>query len=150
MDPLRRIQDIAPTKKAFSLATEFKNFAFKGNVIDLAVGVIIGATFGKIVSSLVEHIMMPLIALIVGTPGDDFRQLEWRGIKYGEFIAAIINFLLVAVVLFFIIVKFLGWLMRNRNEEAAVPAPPTKDQELLTEIRDLLKKESTSSGKATT
>ena len=140
MDPLQRMAALNPTKKAFSLFDEFKKFAFKGNVIDLAVGVIIGAAFGAIVKSMVDNILMPFIALIL--PGDKgYLAWEYRGIAYGKFIGELINFLLVALALFLFIVKFLGWLMRSKKEEAAEPPPLTKDQELLTEIRDLLKKQ---------
>jgi large conductance mechanosensitive channel len=133
-----------PTKKALSLFAEFKNFALKGNVIDLAVAVIIGGAFGKIVSSLVKDIIMPLISLIM--PGEQ-SYVGWKltigakDIPYGLFIGEVVNFLFVAAALFIFIVKFLGWIMKARKvEEAAAPPPPTKDQELLTEIRDLLKK----------
>jgi large conductance mechanosensitive channel len=144
MDPLQKMAALNPTKKAFSLFDEFKKFAFKGNVIDLAVGVIIGAAFGAIVKSMVDNILMPLIALII--PGDKgYLQWEYKGIAYGKFIGEVINFLLVALALFIFIVKFLGWLMRTKKEEAAEPPPLTKDQEILAEIRDLLKKERASS-----
>jgi large conductance mechanosensitive channel len=130
-----------PTQKARSLFEEFKNFAFKGNVVDLAVGVIIGAAFGAIVKSLVEDIIMPLIGLIL--PGDKgYEGWVWqvgdKSIPYGKFLGATVNFLLIALVLYVFIVKFLGWVMRTKE---AAPPPPTKDQELLTEIRDLLKKD---------
>jgi len=129
--------------RAFSLLGEFKQFALKGNVIDLAIGVIIGAAFGKIVDSLVKHIIMPLVSVVV--PGKQ-SYLEWKWIidgkevPYGLFIGEVMNFLILALVLFLFIVKFLGWVMREKKEEAAAPPPPTKDQELLAEIRDLLKR----------
>ncbi len=135
-----------PTKKALSLLEEFKNFALKGNVIDLAVAVIIGGAFGKIVDSLVKHLIMPLISVIM--PGEQ-SYLGWhwviRGkeVPYGLFIGEVVNFLIVALALFIFIVKFLGWIMKFKKQEAAAPAAPpplTKDQELLMEIRDLLKK----------
>jgi large conductance mechanosensitive channel len=133
-----------PTNKVFSLLDEFKNFAFKGNVIDLAVGVIIGAAFGKIIASLVENILMPLIGLVL--PGEKGYEgwvftIEGRTIPYGKFLGDVVNFLIVAAALFFFIVKFLGWILRTRKAEAAEPPKLTKDQELLIEIRDLLKKE---------
>lgn len=141
MDPLQRMAALNPAKQAFSLFDEFKKFAFKGNVIDLAVGVIIGAAFGSIIKSLVDNIFMPVIALIL--PGDKgYLGWEYKGIAYGQFIGSVVNFLIVAFVLFIFIVKFLGWLMRAKKEEAAAPSPLTKDQELLTEIRDLLKSQS--------
>jgi large conductance mechanosensitive channel len=129
-------------KKALSLWEEFKSFAFKGNVVDLAVGVIIGAAFGGIVKSLVDHIIMPLIGLIM--PGEKgYLGWKWvvdgKEVPYGQFLGAVVNFLIIALVLYIFIVKFLGWVMRNKKEEP--PPPPTRDQELLMEIRDLLKKE---------
>ena len=133
-----------PTKKAFSLFEEFKNFAFKGNVIDLAVGVIIGGAFGKIVTSLVDNIIMPLVGVIL--PGEKGYE-NWavtigaKTIPYGKFIGDVVSFLILAAALFFFIVKFLGWLMKSKAAESAAPPGPTKDQELLTEIRDLLKQQ---------
>jgi large conductance mechanosensitive channel len=129
-----------PRGKALSLFDEFKNFAFKGNVVDLAVGVIIGGAFGKIVDSLVRHIIMPLISLLM--PSEQ-GYLDWKiaiggkEIPYGLFLGEVINFLIIAFALYLFIAKFLGWMMRSK--EAAPPPPPTKDQQLLAEIRDLLK-----------
>lgn len=127
--------------KAFSLFEEFKNFAFKGNVIDLAVGVIIGAAFGKIISSLVDNIIMPVIGLIL--PGDKGYE-GWalhvgdKVVPFGKFLGDVVYFLIVALAMFVFIVKFLGWILRAKKQEG--PPPLTKDQELLVEIRDLLKK----------
>ena len=143
---VEKLSSLDPAKKAFSLFEEFKNFAFKGNVIDLAVGVIIGAAFGKIIDSLVKNIIMPFVSLFM--PGEQgYVGWKWvvKGIEipYGLFIGEIVNFLIVALALFIFIVKFVGWIMKSKQEEAAAPAPPpppTRDQELLTEIRDLLKK----------
>ncbi len=134
-----------PTKKAFSLLDEFKNFALKGNVIDLAVGVIIGAAFGAIVNSLVKDIIMPLVSVILPA-GGSYTEWAWdvggKTIPYGKFLGEVVNFLIVALALFLFIVKFLGFIMRQRKEAAAASPPPlTKDQELLTEIRDLLRRE---------
>jgi large conductance mechanosensitive channel len=143
---VEKLGSLDPTKKAFSLLEEFKAFAFKGNVIDLAVGVIIGAAFGRIVESLVKNIIMPLVSLIM--PGEQ-SYMGWKfvfdgkEVPYGLFIGEIVNFLLVALALFIFIVKFLGWIMKSKQEEATAPPPPpppTRDQELLAEIRDLLKK----------
>ena len=126
--------------KALSLIEEFKNFAFKGNVVDLAVGVIIGGAFGKIVDSLVKQVIMPLVSLVL--PADEgYAEWKWtiagKDVPYGQFLAEVVNFLIVAAALYVFIVKFLGWLMQTKKE---VPPPaPTKDQELLAEIRDLLK-----------
>ena len=141
MDPLKAVSPSAASKKALSLFEEFKNFAFKGNVIDLAVGVIIGAAFGGIIKSLVDNVMMPLIGAAL--PGEQGYKgwavtLNGKPIPYGLFLAEVVNFLLIALVLFLFIVKFLGWLMKAKKEEAAAPPPLTRDQELLTEIRDLL------------
>jgi large conductance mechanosensitive channel len=130
-------------KKAFSVVDEFKAFAFKGNVVDLAVGVIIGGAFGKIVDSLVKSVIMPLIGAFL--PGEQ-GYLGWKvvvngkDIPYGVFIGEVVNFLIVAAALFFFIVKFLGFLMKKKEADVAAPPPPTMDQQLLTEIRDLLAK----------
>jgi len=132
-----------PTKKALSLVEEFKNFAFKGNVVDLAVGVIIGAAFAKIISSLVDNIIMPFIGLL--TPAEKgyggwVLPIHGKEIPFGKFLGDVVNFLIVALVLFIFIVKLVGWLMNLRRQEAVDPPALTKDQELLVEIRDLLKK----------
>jgi large conductance mechanosensitive channel len=129
-------------KRAFGLFDEFKAFALKGNVIDLAVGVIIGAAFGKIVDSLVKNIIMPLVSLLLPSGGGyDKWQFEVMGkaVPYGLFLAEVVNFLVVALALFIFIVKFLGWVMKTKKEEVAAVPAMSKDQELLTEIRDLLK-----------
>jgi large conductance mechanosensitive channel len=132
-------------KKAASIVDEFKAFAFKGNVVDLAVGVIIGGAFGKIVDSLVKSVIMPLIgALLPGEQG----YLGWKAVingkdvPYGLFIGEVVNFLIVALALFIFIVKFLGFLMKRREETEvpAAPPPPSKEEQLLIEIRDLLAK----------
>jgi large conductance mechanosensitive channel len=126
---------------------EFKQFAIKGNVIDLAVAVIIGAAFGKIVSSLVNDVIMPLIGLIVG--GIDFATLKIVltpavgetaevAILYGTFIQTIIDFLLIALSVFFV-VKLLTKFKKKEEAKPAAPAAPSQDIVLLTEIRDLLK-----------
>jgi len=131
-----------PKQKVFSIATEFKNFAFKGNVVDLAVGVIIGAAFGKIISSLVDNIIMPVIGLVLpSTKGYEGLVLVVgdKTVPYGKFLGDVLYFLIVALALFIFIVKFLGWIMRTKKEEVAAPPPLTRDQELLTEIRDQLR-----------
>jgi len=128
--------------KMSSLVKEFKNFALKGNVVDLAVGVIIGAAFGKIVDSLVKHIIMPFVSVLM--PGQQ-NYLGWKWvlngkeIPYGLFIGEVVNFLIIALALYIFIVKFLGIMMKSKEEEAAEPPELTKDQELLTEIKDILK-----------
>lgn len=129
------------SKKALSLVEEFKGFAFKGNVVDLAVGVIIGAAFGKIVDSLVKSVIMPLIGAML--PGEQ-GYLGWKlvvngkDVPYGLFIGEVVNFLIVAAALFLFIVKFLGFLMKKKEADASARPALTKDQELLVEIRDLL------------
>ena len=133
-----------PKKIAFSLVDEFKAFAFKGNVVDLAVGVIIGGAFGSIVQSLVKNLIMPTVgAILPGPRGYEGWYFTLRGqqIPYGHFLGDIVNFVILAAALFFFIVKFLGWLMRTKKEEAVTTPPLSKDQELLTEIRDLLREQ---------
>jgi large conductance mechanosensitive channel len=142
MDPIATVAGLNPTKKAFSLFEEFKNFAFKGNVVDLAIGVIIGAAFGGLVKSLVDNLIMPLVSVVI--PGDQaYKTWAWtingKQIPYGLFLAEVVNFIILAAVLFLFIVKFLGWVMKTKKAEG--PPPLTKDQELLTQIRDLLKNE---------
>ncbi len=121
------------------MLSEFKAFALKGNVIDLAIGVIIGAAFGKIVSSFIEDVITPLL-LKPALEAADLKQIEeltmFGGVKYGMFLSAVINFLIVAFVLFMLIK---GINAAKKKEEAAAPAGPTQE-ELLAEIRDLLKK----------
>lgn len=126
-------------KKVSGMLDEFKNFALKGNVVDLAIGVIIGAAFGKIIDSLVKHILMPLISLVM--PGEQgYLTWKWvvngKEVPYGLFIGEILNFLIIALALYIFIVKFIGMIMKSKTE---APPAPTKDQVLLTEIRDLLK-----------
>jgi large conductance mechanosensitive channel len=138
MDPLKS----NTARHALSLLEEFRNFALKGNVIDLAVGVIIGAAFGKIVDSLVKHILMPVISLLV--PGDQ-GYLGWKiavgakEIPYGLFIGELVNFLIVAFALYLFIVKFLGFVMKSKQSAPPAPPAPSKEEALLAEIRDLLK-----------
>lgn len=133
---------------------EFKKFALRGNVVDLAVGVIIGAAFGAIVNSLVGDIIMPLIGAITG--GLDFSNYytglaksvtagnladakkQGAVLAWGSFLTVTLNFMIVAFVLF-IVIRLMNQLKHKDEEKSAEPAPPTKDQELLTEIRDLLK-----------
>lgn len=129
------------------LASEFKEFAMKGNVIDLAVGVVIGGAFGKIVSSLVGDVIMPPIGLAVG--GLNFSDLAVRlGTdpagkavlwKYGAFIQTIFEFLIIAIALF-VVIKGINALKRPPPPAPDAPVPLTKQEELLMEIRDLLRK----------
>lgn len=128
-----------------SLATEFKEFVMRGNVVDLAVAVVVGAAFGAVVTSLVKDLLTPLIAAIVGKP--NFSNLTFTIHKskffYGDFVNAIISFLSIAAAVFFFVVKPLNYLMERRKRAMAAGAEPetaTMSDEalLLTEIRDLL------------
>jgi len=132
-----------------SFISEFKAFAMRGNVIDLAVGVVIGAAFGKIVASLVDNVIMPPLGVVIGNvdfsdlvikigaPVTDAKGVVTGGaiIKYGVFLNTIIQFVIVAIAIF-LVVKLMNRL--TRKQEAA-PAPPPPEVVLLTEIRDLLK-----------
>ena len=130
------------------LFDEFKTFVMRGNVVDLAVGVIIGAAFGKIVTSLVNDIFMPIIGMIIGNIdfsslviklGEPVEGAEQAAIRYGMFIQEIVNFLIIALCIFMVI-KVINKLQKKK-EEAPAPAPePTKEEVLLTEIRDALNK----------
>ena len=136
------------------IINDFKAFAMKGNVIDMAVGIIIGAAFGKIISSLVNDVIMPPIGLLVG--GIDFKEIAYTmkdavtdpvtgkvikeavTLKLGNFIQTVVDFVIVAFAIF-MMVKGVMSLSKKRDEEVPAP-PPTKEEQLLTEIRDLLKK----------
>jgi len=131
-----------------SILKEFRDFAMRGNVVDLAVGVIIGAAFGKIVSSLVADIIMPPLGLLIG--GVDFKQFsitlrDATGdipavvMSYGSFIQSVFDFVIVAFAIFMAI-KVINKL-HKKKETAAAPAGPSKEEVLLTEIRDLLKQQ---------
>ena len=131
-----------------SFIEEFKAFALKGNVVDLAVAVVIGAAFGKIVSSLVDDIVMPLVGVLTG--GVDFADLVWVvkaasgdaaavTVNYGLFINTIVTFLIVALAIF-VVIKAMNKMQKAEDEAPAEPPKPSKEEELLTEIRDLLKK----------
>jgi len=123
---------------------EFKDFAMKGNVMDMAVGVIIGGAFGKIVSSLVDNILMPLVGVVTGNV--DFTKLQVSfgegdmaaTLKYGIFIQNIVDFLIVAFCIF-LIIKAMNKLSFKKEEEPAAEPEPTAEEKLLGEIRDLLK-----------
>ena len=123
-----------------SLLKEFREFAVKGNVIDLAVGVIIGAAFGKIVASAVEDIVMPLVGTLLG--GLNFAglavQIGGATIKYGKFIQTGVDFLIVAAAIFFA-VKVINRMKREEDKPPAPPPAPPRQEVLLEEIRDLLK-----------
>lgn len=135
------------------LVKEFKAFVMRGNVLDLAVGVIIGAAFGKIVSSLVDKVIMPPIGIALGKV--NFADLKFVlqkavidatgkevspevAIGYGAFFQSMIDFVIIALCIF-IVIKIYQNMVKKEEDKPAPPAPPTKEQELLTEIRDLLK-----------
>ena len=128
------IQKITP-----AWVKEFKEFALKGNVMDMAVGVIIGGAFGKIVTSLVNDVIMPSILLI--SPDTTLETLAWNGVKYGSFIQTIIDFLIISLSIFFAI-RVLCKLRAKEKEEPKeeAPAPTPEDIQLLREIRDALRK----------
>ena len=119
---------------------EFREFATKGNVVDLAVGVIIGAAFGKIVSSLVADIVMPAIGILIGGVHYDDLYVEVGDAKvmYGRFVENLIDFLVIAFVIFWM-VKVINHFRRKAEQEPEKAAPPPRDVQLLEEIRDLLK-----------
>ena len=122
---------------------EFKHFIMKGNVVDLAVAVVIGAAFGAIVSSLVEDVITPLILApaLKAAHVEDLDKLTWGAVKYGKFLAAVLKFLVVAFVLFLIIQAMNAAKRHKEIKEAAAPPPgPSSTDKLLMEIRDELKK----------
>ncbi|KMN71018.1 mechanosensitive ion channel protein MscL [Bacillus cereus] len=131
---------------------EFKKFAFKGNVVDLAVGVVIGAAFGKIVSSLVKDIITPLLGMVLG--GVDFTDLQFgygkSAVMYGNFIQTIFDFLIIAASIFMFVKVFNKLTSKKEEEEEKeeeIPEP-TKEEVLLGEIRDLLKQQNSSKDRA--
>lgn len=126
---------------------EFKEFAMRGNVVDMAVGIVIGAAFGKIINSLVKDVIMPPIGVLLGDV--DFSDMGWIIkeatettkaviVKYGVFINTIIEFLIIAFAIF-MVVKGINNMKRKEEEKPAAPPVPSKEEVLLTEIRDLLK-----------
>lgn len=132
-----------------SLLKEFKEFAVKGNVVDMAIGIIVGAAFGKIVSSMVADVVMPPIGVLLG--GVDFSDLAIIvraatetspavEIAYGKFIQTVIDFTIIAFVIF-LAIKGINKLKRQAEEEPEAPAAPSNEEVLLTEIRDLLKQQ---------
>ncbi|EEL68611.1 MULTISPECIES: large conductance mechanosensitive channel protein MscL [Bacillus] len=130
---------------------EFKKFAFKGNVIDLAVGVVIGAAFGKIVSSLVKDIITPLLGMVLG--GVNFTDLHFgygkSAVMYGNFIQTIFDFLIIAASIFMFVKVFNKLTSKREEEEKTEEIPePTKEEEILGEIRDLLKQQNSSKDRA--
>ncbi len=136
-------------EKIMSMMKEFKKFAVKGNVVDMAVGIIIGVAFGKIVSSFVGDVIMPPIGILLG--GIDFTSLSivLKGavgdtpavtIAYGKFIQALVDFIIIAFAVF-MAVRAINSLKKREEETPEEPPKPSKEEELLTEIRDLLKKQ---------
>lgn len=119
---------------------EFKSFAMRGNVIDLAIAVVMGAAFNTIIKSIVDSIIMPILGSFIG---ESFKTLSFKlngvDVMYGAFIQATIDFIIIAFCLF-LVVKIINSLKKKEEEVPAAPPAPTKDQELLMEIRDLLKK----------
>ena len=127
---------------------EFKEFAMRGNVVDMAVGIVIGGAFGKIIASFVGDVLMPPIGMLMG--GVDFTSLAVKLteagpdgepvlLKYGMFIQTLVDFLIVAFAIFMVI-KWMNSLKKKEEEKPAAPPPPPAQELLLTEIRDLLKK----------
>ena len=130
------------------LVDEFKAFVMRGNVVDMAVGVIIGGAFGKIVTSLVNDIFMPIIGMVLGNVdftsleiklGEPVEGAEQAAIRYGMFIQEIVNFLIIAFCIFMVI-KLINKAKKKKDEEPAPAPEPTKEEVLLTEIRDSLNK----------
>lgn len=122
-----------------SLIKEFREFALKGNVLDLAIAVVIGAAFGAIVSSLVEDVITPLLLTpaLKAANAADLEKLTWGAVKYGKFLASIIKFIIIALVLF-LTIKGINRLNRKKDAKVDAPAVPelTLSEKLLTEIRD--------------
>lgn len=127
--------------------TEFKEFAVKGNVIDMAVGVIIGGAFGKIVTSLVNDVIMPIVGMLTGGVSFADEKIKLAEAKegaeavylnYGQFIQNVVDFIIIAFCIF-LMIKGIMKLKKKKEEEPAAPAAPSKEEVLLTEIRDLLK-----------
>lgn len=120
-----------------SFVKEFKTFVTRGNVIDLAVGIIIGGAFGKIVSSLVSDILMPILNPMI--PGGDWKTIEvGPGIKLGSFIGTVVDFIIVAFAIF-LLIKAINRFQKKEQEAPSAPPAPSKEEVLLSEIRDILK-----------
>lgn len=121
-----------------SVLKEFKEFTMRGNVLDLAIGIIIGGAFGKIVSSLVGDVIMPIINPLI--PGGNWKTIEFGpGIKMGSFIGTVVDFVIVAFAIF-LLVKAINRFKKKEEAKQAAPVVPTNEEKLLMEIRDLLKK----------
>lgn len=117
---------------------EFKDFAMKGNVMDLAIGVIIGGAFNGIVTALVDNVIMPVLGMLIGNTSK-FKSLEVGGIQVGELIQAVLDFIIIAFVLF-LLVKLINRVRASTVSEGAKPAGPSRSEVLLEEIRDALRK----------
>ena len=160
MKEIEKVETELKKIKKPSWIDEFKTFALKGNVMDLAVGVIIGAAFQGIIKSLTDDIIMPIVSIFLG--GIDFSEMKLElprlfgktlddagnvvvnTLNYGKFLSAVINFLILALVVFWMVKLVNGLMDKTRKKEAAAPAPapapePSAEEKLLTEIRDLLK-----------
>lgn len=133
------------------LVEDFKKFAFKGNVLDMAIGVIVGGAFSKIVTSVVNDLVMPMFGAVLG--GNDMADLKWvikpadealgvaeLSIKYGSFMQTVVDFMIIALSIF-VFIKIMGNVMRKKEAQEAPPEPPKKEDSvvILEEIRDLLK-----------
>ena len=137
-----------------ALGKELKEFLMRGNVVDMAVGIIIGGAFGKIVSSFVSDVLMPPIATLMGSTNFNDLKIVLKqaavdaqgtevpaiSLNYGAFVQTVIDFLIIGTAIFFFI-KAINSFQKKKEEEPAAPPAPTKEEELLTEIRDLLKKD---------
>lgn len=120
-----------------SFLAEFKAFAMRGNVVDLAVAVVIGSAFGKIVSSLVDNIVMPIVGIFLG--GVDFTGFAYKSLAYGKFVQSIVDFVIIALVIF-LAVHLIDRLKKKEVEEAPKSKEPSEEVLLLREIRDSLKR----------
>ena len=153
---MKRIKNLDLEKNASNFVKDFKAFIMRGNVLDMAVGIIMGGAFGKIVSSLVSDIVMPLVGVLLG--GVNFSELKFTlyqavtdaqgtvvkpevSLNYGGFIQVTVDFLIISFAIFMMI-KMMGKLQRKKEEVPAAPAPatPSEEVQLLTQIRDLLEK----------
>ena len=144
----RKNKCLVKRERKMSMMSEFKSFAMRGNVMDMAVGIVIGGAFGKIVSSFVNDVLMPPIGMLMG--GVDFKDLavvlqEASGdvaavtLNYGSFIQTVVDFLIIAFAIF-MVVKAMNNMKKKEEEAPAAPPKPSNEEVLLTEIRDALKK----------
>jgi large conductance mechanosensitive channel len=150
----QRLVVAEPERRRVIMLKEFKEFAMRGNVVDMAVGIVIGGAFGKIVSSFVNDVIMPPIGMLLGgvdfsnlfvtLGGDTFQSLaaaEEAGapvIKYGIFINSVLDFIIIAFAIF-MVVRAMNRMKRKQEEKPAAPPAPSNEEKLLTEIRDVLK-----------